>query len=122
MGSQAPLDCKVLLESRDTPDRRDLKDTEVSSASRACRVPSDLREREERRARTARTESRELLDLEVRPDWMELLVRWVTRAPLDPGGCRARRGREELQENWDLPAPPGHLGSPLGLTWPPSLP
>lgn len=121
MGSQGPPDCKVLLESRDTPDRRDLKDTEVSSASRAFRVLSDLQEREELRARMVRTESRELLDLEVRQGWMELWVRWVTRALLDPGECRARRGREEQQESWDIPALQDLQENPLVLTWPLSL-
>lgn len=110
-----------MLESRDTPDRRDLKDTEVSSVSRACRVPSDLQEREELRARMVRTESRELLDLEVRQGWMEPLVRWVTRALPDPGECRARRGREEHQESWDIPALQDLQENPLVLTWPLSL-
>ena len=121
MGSQDLQDCKVLLESRDTPDRRDLKDTEVSSVSRACRVPSDLQEREELRARMVRTESRELLDLEVRQGWMEPLAQWVTRAPPDPEECRARRGREEQQEGWELPALQDLLENPPALTWPLSL-
>jgi len=121
LASQDPPDCKVLLESRDPQDRRDLKDTEVSSASRACRVPSDLQEREELRARMVRTESREQLELEDRQGWMDPLVPWATRAPPDPGECRARRGREELQENWDRPDLQVHRENPLVLTWPLSL-
>ena len=117
MASQGLQDCKELLESRDPLDRRDLKDTEVSSASRACRVPSDLQEREELRARMVRTGSREHRELEVRQDWMETSVRWATRAPPDPGECRARRGREEPQENWDHPDLQVHRENPLGLTW-----
>ena len=110
-----------MLESRDTPDPRDLKDTEVSSASRACQDPSDLQEREELRARMERTESREPRDLEVRQGWTEPLVRWVTRAPPDPGECRARRGREEHQEVWELPVLQDLLENPPVLTWPLSL-
>lgn len=117
MVSRDPQDCKVLLASRDPPARREEKDTEVSSVCRACRVPSDLRESEELRARMVRTESREPLGPEVRQAWMELLVRWVTRAPPDPEGCRARRGREEPQENSDLPALRGLPENPLVSTW-----
>ena len=121
MVSRDPQDCKVLRASRDPPARREEKDTEVSSVCRACRVPSDLRESEELRARMVRTESREPRGPEVRQAWMELLVRWVTRAPPVPGECRARRGREEHLESWDHPALLDLQENPLVLTWPLSL-
>ena len=110
-----------MLGSRDPLDRSELKDTEVSLVCRVCQVPSDLQEREELRARMERTESQEHLDLEVHPDWMELLVPWVTRVPQDPGVCRARRGREEPQENWDPPALRVLRENPPVSTWPLSL-